>query len=193
VTGDNKLLEEFVKEVAHQDHGKEVEEILFGEKTGETILVNQPLSFDKIIPMPSDLRSTTAPNSDEAMAKKFLELYDARDWYDWAIKNWDTKWDASFSGKFCVLSHSEKNVEVPENRVPIILDDHAFYAFDTAWSPPISVIDKAAGIWPNLTFELKYGEPGSNYAGKCVWENGSLVTDEDLPVEEVLTDADMWF
>jgi hypothetical protein len=189
VSGNKNSLQKFVDEVAHEEHGKKIRDEFLDEDT----VVNQPLSFEKIIPMPTDLRATTSPNRDEQMVKRFIELYDAKDWYDWANKNWGTKWDASFHGPFCALSQEDSNVEVPEKRTPIISSGFAFYAFDTAWSPPIPVIERASGIWHDLKFELKYGDAGMGDAGCLIYEDGILVSEEILPVEEVLNEKDMWF
>ncbi len=57
-----------------------------------------------------------------------LQKYGYKDWYYWCIHNHGTKWNAVES---CV----EGNV----------------LQFQTAWSPPIPVIEKLAELFPNLT------------------------------------------
>ena len=48
----------------------------------------------------------------------------------------------------------------------------AFLEFDTAWSPPISVIEKLASMFPDHTFELKYFEGGIGFSGHARWSEG---------------------
>jgi hypothetical protein len=61
------------------------------------------------------------------------------DWYDWNIANWGTKWDA-------------QRVEV--EREPGVLR----YVFDTAWSPPLPVVDAWARLFPQATVTLDFQE-----------------------------------
>jgi hypothetical protein len=48
----------------------------------------------------------------------------------------------------------------------------AFLEFDTAWSPPIPVIEKLASMFPDHTFELKYFEGGMGFSGHVRWSEG---------------------
>ena len=48
----------------------------------------------------------------------------------------------------------------------------AFIKFDTAWSPPIPVIEKLAAMFPNNSFKLAYFEGGMGFCGKVRWEHG---------------------
>ena len=61
-------------------------------------------------------------------------------WYDWNISNWGTKWNA-------INSHLERMGE-----------DVAIYNFDTAWSPPMPVIDKLRKLFPTMGFFYRYEE-----------------------------------
>jgi len=53
------------------------------------------------------------------MQKEYMERYGFDNWYDWAIKNWGTKW-----GVYDVT-------EWKGNKI----------SFNTAWSPPIPIIE----------------------------------------------------
>ena len=71
---------------------------------------NNDFDFNKIIPMPFELKDTTAPtrivsdteyqiNSErgitESMSKELIEKFGCDNWYDWCIRNWGTKWNCS--------------------------------------------------------------------------------------------------
>jgi hypothetical protein len=88
--------------------------------------------------------------------------------YEWCIEHWGTKWNA-------------------EN--PLIGERESWYGntpdwqrleinFDTAWSPPTPVIKRAAELFPELCFDLRYFEGGSMFNGMFTCEHGEVVTDE---------------
>jgi hypothetical protein len=65
--------------------------------------------------------------------------------YDWERANWGCKWGAMN---------------------PTILDEWPgciIYEFDTAWSPPMEFLQKAAVQWPAIQIVLEYEEPGMAY------------------------------
>ena len=51
--------------------------------------------FEEIVPMPKEIKDTTAPsNLSPEDSKKLKDLYGFDNWYDWCNENWDTKWNA---------------------------------------------------------------------------------------------------
>ena len=65
--------------------------------------------------------------------------------------------------------------------------DYAQYGFDTAWSPPETLIEKVSVDWPTLTFRLEYEEPGMNFAGCCtniIMANLSLQKKENVTTKK---------
>lgn len=74
--------------------------------------------------------------------------------YDWCNENWGTKWG------FCSPKSEYEDEESIE------------YTFDTAWSPPIPLIRRMGEMFPKLKFTLRYEEPGMNFEGKLVMEDG---------------------
>lgn len=124
----------------------------------------QQLCFDKIKPCPPELRLHSAPNRNEQQAGFFAKKYGAKDWYDWCISNWDTKWDASD------VSLHESTWD--EN---LLLE----YRFNTAWAPPIKVIEELAKKYPDLNFHLSFDEPGMGFSGWRLYRHGELTRDED--------------
>ena len=76
---------------------------------------------------------------------------------EWRIKNWGTKWDAD--------THS----------ICVSKDWTTMYiGFDTAWSPPIPMLDVWEERFPDLTFTLRYYEGG-------MWFMGENDNEVDLP------------
>jgi len=114
------------------------------------------LSFDKILPMPEELKNTTAPskNPSEELNKK----YGADNWYNWSIINWGSKWNA------CEV--------YLEKRARSLL-----YCFNTAWSPPMPFILKASLLFPELEFALQYFEAGMGFCGMYVCKNGQIINE----------------
>jgi hypothetical protein len=65
-------------------------------------------------------------------------------WYNWNMRNWGCKWDASF----VELVVDEEN---GENWVLV-------YKFDTPWSPAMPAMLKLSEQYPNLLLTLEYEE-----------------------------------
>jgi hypothetical protein len=90
-----------------------------------------------------------------------LAKYGHKDWYEWNIANWGSKWGD------CDGSLNEDD------------DVSVVYSFGTAWSPAEGLIARVSEQFPNLSFILKYNEPGmcfygvtAFYAGDVVFEGG---------------------
>lgn len=63
------------------------------------------------------------------------------DWYEWNIANWGTKWNAC-----------RQEIEVTKSGNSAVLE----ITFDTAWSPPIPVIEKIFELAQHLDLEVEY-------------------------------------
>ncbi len=134
----------------------------------------QKLSFAKLVPEPG--------SPDDS----------GYDWYSWRIENWGTKWDANFGAPFMALG--------TENSSPAETFQGGFenvgrftWKFETAWSPPVPWVVAASDKHPNIKFTLRYGEPGNDFAGQVVCRGGRIVSDEELPIDQVLDETEMWF
>lgn len=113
------------------------------------------------IPCPQDLRDTMAGSYGDAeqqaelLAREEANLknYGARNWYDWCVANWGTKWDIGDA-----------------NGVSECTDNVLIVSFDSAWSPPL---DAFATLVDELDFDVEayYYEPGMAFAGS--WVNGA--------------------
>ena len=68
-------------------------------------------------------------------------------WYDWRLKNWDTKWDAY---DVVITDDDPDQLEV---------------TFNTAWSPPDAICEAMRELYPDLAVSWFYDEPGCEIAG----------------------------
>lgn len=99
----------------------------------------------------------TAPDS-LRIGKQYkanLDRYGCTNWYDWNIKNWGTKWNASDS--------EEKGGKI---------------TFQTAWSPPVPVILATSKQFPKLEFVLRFWEGGAGFQGIFKARAGEVMENE---------------
>lgn len=87
-----------------------------------------------------------------------------RDWYDWNVREWGTKWDAC------------DTYVVRDN------DLTASISFQTAWSPPEPIFKAMVEQFPTLSFDISYEEE-QGWGGELVGSDGelSLVKEWDIP------------
>lgn len=137
----------------------------------------QPLSFAKAVAEPEGLYQR--PSNDNSIALLFGAKIDddKLDWYHWHIRHWGSKWDANFEF----------------SPPPQVETRSITYYFCTAWSPPAEWFKETAAIWPDLSFEIVYAEVGNDFAGRIVAENGKVIKEEDLEVEDVLKEDELFF
>ena len=122
------------------DQIKEVKKTLASKQTC--------FDFNNIVPMPKELEGTTSPNPepDSFEAKRLRKQHGHDNWYDWCCDNWDTKWNSAGA----TLSKD---------------GDILNYEFQTAWGPPIKVIEALREKYPDLSITAFYDEPGMEMAG----------------------------
>jgi hypothetical protein len=115
--------------------------------------------------------------------------------YDWCCDNWATKWNATrvhlttrkddskppvqknVQCGYCQTVHDTTYLQVwickqCGSPLPDVQPIMAFLEFDTAWSPPIPVIEKLAEMFPDHAFELQYFEGGMGFSGHARWSEG---------------------
>ena len=109
--------------------------------------------LQEFVPCPQDLIDTVSGfmgedkrAAHEAQMARNIELYGYKDWYDWNVANWGTKWDF--------------NLENVERQDPNTLTA----AFDSAWAPPIEAYVKLLAL--GFEIEAMYYEPGMCFVGK---------------------------
>ncbi len=112
----------------------------------------------EFIPTPAPLLETIAGSYGDDAKDQQLKLkqfeninqFGAKDWYDWNVNNWGTKWDVSFDS------------------VERIDDNTVQASFESAWAPPTSAYEKLMAL--GFEIEAFYYEPGMCFVGK--WDNG---------------------
>ena len=90
----------------------------------------------------------------EAAQKSNLEVHGYKDWYDYCVNEWGTKWDVGGN------DYNEPQQETPNDIT---------MSFDSAWAPPIAAMDKLEAL--GFSVRLYYYEPGMAFAG--IYEDGS--------------------
>lgn len=114
--------------------------------------------FGEFKPCPPELMAHTAPQMDEALGQQLMEKYSARDWYDWCVSNWGTKWD---------INDAWADAEDPDPDSTMV-----GISFMTAWAPPIEFYRTMTDL--GFTVEAHYLEEGVGFVGKY-----SSETDDD--------------
>ena len=123
-------------------------------------LLNIPQDKEKIfLRMRKDIKEDEWELGRQAFRNEVM--YGEATWYDWAIKNWGTKWNA--------YGIDEQALPSDENITSL--------AFNTAWSAPHPIIEKIAEMYPELSFEHIWADEdiGMN-CGERAYENGECTS-----------------
>ena len=125
----------------------------------------EPLSFHALVPVPAHLLEKTYSSLEEDEAAGIFRrgTYPAdpsRSGYEWEIVHWGCKWGAV---------NPDLVADEPERLA---------YTFDTPWSPPIPLLLTTSQLFPELTFELEYSEPNTDYSGTMVVKGGQRLVDD---------------
>ncbi len=143
----------------------------------------QVLDFDRIIPYPAQFKELDLLNIEYQGKYHAIEMDDPQSQakheslaseygvepgtpclqdgynsggYEWCCDHWGTKWNATRP----VLTLHQEPMK-------------AFIEFDTAWSPPLPVIEKLAEMFPDHEFTLNYFEGGMGFCGQIQWGGGT--------------------
>lgn len=88
-------------------------------------------------------------------------------WWNWNIANWGTKW--SVSGDDVSIG---------------IYETYAFVNFDTAWSPPMRILEALSAKYPDLVVHIKYAEMGMGFIGENEFVAGEVTKDGFWSIED---------
>lgn len=122
--------------------------------------------FEEVIKPVFSFRNVIKPPNTELYNKSNLsfdngEAQSPEGWYMWNIENWGTKWDLS-------------DVNMIDE-----MEGKLIYTFDTAWSPPVPVMQALAKKYPHLTIIHKYYEAGNDFYGIDRYQGGEIVEWEE--------------
>ena len=117
--------------------------------------------LNAMVPMPEELRGTTAPCDSDA---DLMRKYGSSNWYDWAVANWGCKWDIDDEG----LEYEDTE------------DGYATISgwFDSAWAPPTEAYNTYLEANEDVSIESFYEEGGMDFAGH--YEDGDDSYLEDI-------------
>jgi len=112
--------------------------------------------LQEFFPCPQELIDTVAgfPGEDkraahEAQMKSNIEKYGYKDWYDWNVANWGTKWD----------------VGGDDGLIQLLSENSLDASFDSAWAPPTQAYERLCAL--GFIIKAYYNEPGMAFCG--VW------------------------
>ena len=135
---------------------KQIEQMLEEIKYDEVGIGS--IDFNKIIPMPDDIFK-------ENLGPEDREKYGDRNWYDWSVKNWGSKWNAY--GYDYLLKYQQGS-----NRI----------VFHTAWSSVQPLLKSLSEKYPDIEMAYRWADEdfGTNL-GERLYQDGEI-TDEYLPL-----------
>ena len=136
--------------------------------------VEQKIDFEKTLPTPAELniesgffgKDTEKQKKMDKLYKANIEKYGHKDWYDWHIARWSTKWNASSPAIILFNKNTLK------------------YDFDTAWSPPENWLIETSKLFPDINFTLEYEEGGMGFQGILEVQNGEIFQNETYDYTE---------
>jgi len=173
IHGDHETLTKFVDAITVKD-GITVH--------GDEIATDEKVKYDLTLlhPVPEELRIRSVFFSNDTDDPEHLELtkqyeaniakYGHRDWYDWSVENWGTKWSPRID---------DYEIDIYEGRV-------VSFSYDTAWSPPTGLLRKISEIFPTLVITNTFDEEGMGFWGCEAFHAGKEVSsygmsDEQMP------------
>lgn len=60
-----------------------------------------------------------------------------------------------------------------------VTKENGAYYFNTKWSPPEEIVQKASKMFPDLEFTLTYGEPNMDFAGVLACKDGKVLRHDE--------------
>lgn len=96
-------------------------------------------------------------------SNELIEKYGTDNWYDWANRNWGTKWGVYDAGEW-----SDSSIGL----------DSAWISFNSAWSPANQMIQKLSEKFPDLSFVLDAADEGGGFVCRYIISEGIEACDE---------------
>lgn len=127
----------------------------------------EPTQIGEVIEVIKGALESKTFDMQESMAQFYQDIATGQDWYHWNIREWGTKWEIS-----------DASYTATPNKL--------VFCYQTAWSPPVSALDKLAELFPDLHFTSRFLDEGDNFAGEIHWESGQQSFDTDLVINHGL-------
>ena len=116
--------------------------------------------LNEFVPLPQSLRETVAGSvgedgraAHEAQMEANLAAHGYKDWYDYCVNEWGTKWD---------VGGDDGINDVQPNELTVF--------FESAWAPPLAAYEKMADL--GFEIDAMYEESGMAFCGRWTNEGG---------------------
>ena len=159
ITGDKEVISRFVAGTKDSD--------------------GSPCIIESYLPTPLELTMTMSgsfadKNSPEAvelaaMQQSNIDKYGHKDWYDWNIANWGTKWPDSDTDGGDIYNDGTT----------------VSYSFQSPWGPPEEAFRRISAMFPELTFVLSFCEEGMGFYGATSFFNGEVAAEAGGDVSNI--------
>ena len=135
---------------------------------------------DYIWPCPQELRDTVAGHCGDGYKQELnqfkMELnrkyFGHKDWYDWCVANWGTKWD--------IDAYDASSVSAVDGLVS--------FGFDSAWAPPTGLYEKMAE--QGYQVDAMYYESGMGFCGRWIDGNDDYYEISGMSSDQVAAEID---
>jgi hypothetical protein len=165
-TGTTKEVAELIGSIRSEERSIDFNQIIpMPKELGIEIHTGVEIAAKRALLMPlrfDDMRVSPLEYSEEDWghfiqclqnARKYRYIY----WYDWALDNWGTKWNA---------------YGTPDKR-----DNDNTIFFETAWSSPTTLIKVLSEKYPSVIINLKYASEDSGYnTGHITFHAGAITS-----------------
>lgn len=157
---------------------------------------NKEQLFGTFFPCPEDLVNTIAGSYGDTAEQAELERkeqeninkYGYKNWYDWKIAQWGTKWDTGGSDDGVMqevhIGMQNSTVDEQDSQQPMKQLTKCFeitLSFETAWSPPCDWYAKMVDLGFIIT--AYFWEPGCGFCGKFEGGTEAGIIDETFNIE----------
>lgn len=110
--------------------------------------------------------ATAISEEEKARYESLKESYGAETWYDWAIRNWGTKWNAI-------------SPELIRNEPTLLL-----WQFNTAWAAPEPIFQALVQKFPGLKVLSEHEFEGEEGRVVHIDWNTATVSEEEVEIED---------
>ena len=141
-----------VVEISHPDPAK-LQEVIEAYNRSEFCSYAVPVPTELTTTMAGSFANTAQREAHEAQQKLNEATYGYKNWYDFCVSKWGTKWDCGPDGDPTALEAGQTQVTL---------------SFVSAWAPPCGVYEALED--QGFAVRAYYDEPGMGFCG--VWYDG---------------------